>query len=189
MKAKIAPQKEIVLLYHHEQAQNGQKLPAVLDEMKIEYRLLKEEDLDKTTGELAGYRPAVTEKTQEQKEYPQIAAMAIGGIAGTRLDRLLNAMKQQEIDIPVKMVITRHNENWKFADLIHEVSKEHELFLAMERLQKLTEILKGADDPKMKEIMTQAKTALSRMNGREEQQPTAEELDEISAKLTACLQK
>ena len=53
MKARIVPRKEIVLLYRHNEAENGEKLIDLFKQMKLEYRLVEEKDLNKTTGELS----------------------------------------------------------------------------------------------------------------------------------------
>lgn len=188
MKARIVPRKEIVLLYRHNRAENGEKLIDLLTQMKLEYRLVEEKDLNKTTGELAGYR-AETQLQAQPEDVPQTPAMALGGLSGSKLDRLLTEMNRAQIDIPVKMVITQHNEGWKFADLISEVQKEHELFLSMERLQKTVELLKDTQDPAAKELIQKARAALNRMKGREENQPEAKELDGIGAEIAAYLQK
>ena len=45
MKAKITPRKEMVLLYRPEQADAQEKLPQLLEEMGIEYRLVAQEEL------------------------------------------------------------------------------------------------------------------------------------------------
>ena len=64
MKAKITPRKEMVLLYRPEQADAQEKLPQLLEEMGIEYRLVVQEELSMWTGELAGY----LHRTPEQAE-------------------------------------------------------------------------------------------------------------------------
>ena len=137
---------------------------------------------------MAGYR-AETQLQAQPEDVPQTPAMALGGLSGSKLDRLLTEMNRAQIDIPVKMVITQHNEGWKFADLISEVQKEHELFLSMERLQNTVELLKDTQDPAAKELIQKARAALNRMKGREENQPDAKELDGIGAEIAAYLQK
>ena len=65
MKAKIAPRKEIVLLYRYEQIPNGERLLELLNQMKLEYRMIAEDQLGKTTGELAGYRVTPVQPEQD----------------------------------------------------------------------------------------------------------------------------
>lgn len=79
MKAKITPRKEMVLLYRPEQADAQEKLPQLLEEMGIEYRLVAQEELSMWTGELAGYLHRTPEQA-EREDYPPLpAAMAMGG--------------------------------------------------------------------------------------------------------------
>ena len=181
MKAKIAPRKEIVLLYQSEKIEGSDRLFALLTQMQIPYKEVAASELGQTTGTLAGYRS----DPQEEAVQPQTPAMAMGGLAGKRLDQLLNAMRQQQIDLPVKMVITQHNERWPFGTLIEEVGREHQLFVAMERLQRLC---KGAQrvegfDPI---LIKRAQDALSRMRS-EQEAPTREELEELSGQLESLL--
>ena len=114
---------------------------------------------------------------QELQQIPQTPAMAMGGIAGKRLDQLLNALNREQIDLPVKMVITPHNESWVFGELIEEVRKEHELFLAMERLKRLSMRAQTLENVNL------AKDALARMRGREDKQPDREELESLADRL------
>ena len=95
MKAKITPRKEMVLLYRPEQADAQEKLPQLLEEMGIEYRLVAQEELSMWTGELAGYLHHTPEQA-EREDYPQLtAAMAMGGLNSRRLDQLLKGVTAQ----------------------------------------------------------------------------------------------
>lgn len=109
--------------------------------------------------------------------------MAMGGIAGKRLDQLLNALNREQIDLPVKMVITPHNESWVFGELIEEVRKEHELFLAMERLKRLSIRAQTLENEEAQQLVKLAKDALARMRGREDKQPNREELESLADRL------
>ena len=81
------------------------------------------------TGELAGYLHRTPEQA-EREDYPPLpAAMAMGGLNSKRLDQLLKGVAAQGISLPIKMVITSHNERWEFGQLIQEVSQEHALFM------------------------------------------------------------
>jgi hypothetical protein len=189
MKAKIAPRKEVVLLYRQEQVPNGAFLLELLEQMKIECRLVTEDQLGKTTGELAGYRSASTQPEQAEVPVPQVSAMAMGGLAGKRLDELLNAMSKAGVEIPIKMVVTQHNENWKFGELIEEVSREHELFMSMERLKRLVTVAQKqeASSGQLTETLKKARAALTRMQGPDQKQPDRQELDSLSEQLQGLL--
>ena len=181
MKAKIAPRKEIVLLYQSEKIEGSDRLFALLAQMQIPYKEVAPSELGQTTGTLAGYRS----DPQEEAVQPQTPAMAMGGLAGKRLDQLLNAMRQQQIYLPVKMVITQHNERGPFGTLIEEVGREHQLFVAMERLQRLCKRAQQVEgfDPI---LIKRAQDVLSRMRS-EQEAPTREELEGLSDQLESLL--
>ena len=139
--------------------------------MGIRWKAVTQQELCFTTGELAEYRRKEDGERQELQQIPQTPAMAMGGIAGKRLDQLLNALNREQIDLPVKMVITPHNESWVFGELIEEVRKEHELFLAMERLKRLSMRAQTLENEEAQQLVKLAKDALARMRGREDRKP------------------
>ena len=99
MKAKITPRKEMVLLYRPEQADAQEKLPQLLEEMGIEYRLVAQEELSMWTGELAGYLHHTPEQA-EREDYPQRqAAMASARLSVEIRKRLL--WQKRSVWIPV----------------------------------------------------------------------------------------
>ena len=175
MKAKVVPRGEMVLLYLKEKIEGGDRLTALLQQMQIPYREVLSEQLGFSTGTLAGYR---SDPQEMSPSCPQEPAMAMGGLAGKRLDQLLNEMCRQHIELPVKMVITQHNERWPFGSLIEEVSREHQLFMSMERLQRLLARARRLDgfDPALQK---DAQDALDRMRS-EQDAPAKEELDRLS---------
>lgn len=189
MKAKIAPRKEIVLLYRYEQIPNGERLLELLNQMKLEYRMIAEDQLGKTTGELVGYRVTPVQPEQDEVPIPQVSAMVMGGLAGRRLDELLNAMSKAGVDLPIKMVVTQHNEGWRFGRLIEEVHQEHELFMSMERLKRLVMVARKQERPseQLSGLLKTAQAALERMQGSEQSQPERQELDTLSEQLQELL--
>lgn len=191
MKAKITPRKEIVLLYRPEQADAQEKLPQLLEEMGIEYRLVAQEELSMWTGELAGYLHRIPEQA-EREDYPQLpAAMAMGGLSSKRLDQLLRSVAAQGISLPIKMVITPYNERWEFGQLIQEVSQEHALFMAMERLKRLSDRASRLPQPdeEIRLLVKQSKELLAQMNRNDDRQPSKEELEQTADRLEQLLTK
>lgn len=190
MKAKIVPKKEIVLLYRHEQANHAEALLPLLERLQFDYRLVEDQELGLTVGQLAGYSPADPQLPVWEKA-PQTPAMAMGGLVGRRLDQLLNEMVKAGIELPVKMVITPHNESWPFGQLIEEVSREHALFMEMERLKKLSDRahkrLEQQEEQTLREAARQAKELLSRMRLQDDRQPTYEQLSGAADRLQQLL--
>ena len=44
------------------------------------------------------------------------------------MDTLLDLMKQAQVNIPLKAVVTPSNKNWVFGDLLAHLSEEHAAF-------------------------------------------------------------
>ena len=51
------------------------------------------------------------------------------------LDTLLDLMKQAQVNIPLKAVVTPSNKNWVFGDLLAHLSEEHAAFTAAAKEQ------------------------------------------------------
>ena len=168
-----------------------QALLPLLERLQFDYRLVEDGELGLTVGQLAGYSPA--EELPVWSEPPQTPAMAMGGLVGKRLDQLLNEMVKAGIELPVKMVITPHNESWPFGRLIEEVSREHALFMEMERLKKLTDRahrrLEQQEEQALREAARQAKDLLARMRLQDDRQPTHEQLSGAAYCLPQLLDK
>lgn len=188
MKARITPKKEIVLLYHLDKVANKKALLELLAKENLSYREVLEEELELTTGELAGYQASTTKSLQKPETIPQISAMAMGGLSGKKLDAVLNGMKKAEIELPVKMVITPVNESWKFGELITEVAEEHELFMQMERMQKLAKQISAKEDfPQKQELLQKSKQLMDAMKKNEDNQPSKEDFAALCDAMTAAL--
>ena len=187
MKARITPKKEIILLYHLDRVKNADRLVAMLKMQGLEYKEVSEEELCFTTGELAGYQAKKEHEAYEGK-IPETSAMAMGGLSSKKLDAILTGMRKEQVELPVKMVITPHNESWEFGYLIGQVEEEHLTFVEMERLDKLTKIVeKGEVSDLQKELLKKGKVLMAAMNKREDQQPEKEDFaalcDEIEKTL------
>ena len=117
--------------------------------------------------------------------------MAMGGLNSKRLDQLLKGVAAQGISLPIKMVITSHNERWEFGQLIQEVSQEHALFMAMERLKRLSDRASRLPQPdeEIRLLIKQSKELLAQMNRNDDRQPSKEELDQTADRLEQLLTK
>ncbi|MBO1680152.1 DUF3783 domain-containing protein [Bittarella massiliensis (ex Durand et al. 2017)] len=140
MKARTIPQ-EIALLYHlGKGTPRGRRVQEVLDELGIPCRELGPEDLCQSIGwcaGLAGYRPA---QPPAQPPAPvREEALLLGGLTKDRLDHLLAQLKESELSIELKAVITPYNREWTLAKLFSELQEEHRFFQRVQRLTQLTE--------------------------------------------------
>jgi len=82
-------------------------------------------DAGKTVAQLLG--------EVEVKTYPP--ALVLANFREKDLDTLLDLMKQAQVNIPLKAVITPSNKNWVFGDLLAHLSEEHAAFTAAAKEQ------------------------------------------------------
>lgn len=69
----------------------------------------------------------------EPGAYPP--ALVLANFREKDLDTLLDLMKQAQVNIPLKAVVTPSNKNWVFGDLLAHLSEEHVSFTAAAKEQ------------------------------------------------------
>ncbi len=125
MKARVAKEKELVLLYHFEQSERGNQIKEVLSQLGVEWRVILPEELEQTLGWCAGLhgfarRPDAETPTEIQEEM-----MVFHGLTSKRLETLLAAFRQKKIaKVELKAVITGTNQSWTWRQLYEELCKE-----------------------------------------------------------------
>jgi|GEM_PF-82483 len=65
----------------------------------------------------------------------ETGCMVVSNFREKDLDTLLDLMKQAQVNIPLKAVITPSNKNWVFGDLLAHLSEEHAAFTAAAKEQ------------------------------------------------------
>ena len=92
-------------------------------------------DAGKTVAQLLGEVEVKTSRTLvlEPGAYPP--ALVLANFREKDLDTLLDLMKQAQVNIPLKAVITPSNKNWVFGDLLAHLSEEHAAFTAAAKEQ------------------------------------------------------
>lgn len=122
MKSRIIPTiPETILSYNI-----GEKA-AALDRAALSLGMkhcqIPQDKAGESVGFLAGYNGFSSNGTSERAEGE---CVIFSGISGKRLDLLLKAMRGENLDIPLKAVVTAHNQSRSVQWLIGELSKEHE---------------------------------------------------------------
>lgn len=120
MKSRIIPTlPEAVLSYNitgeKEQALE-RALPPGMKHIKI-----PPDKAGETLGFLAGYNGFPEKGTSETADGE---CAVFSGINGKRLDELLKAMRREKLDIPLKAVMTAHNQKMTVTRLLEELKKE-----------------------------------------------------------------
>ena len=87
-------------------------------------------DAGKTVAQLLGEVEVKSPKTLvlEPGAYPP--ALVLANFKDKDVDTLLDLLKQAQVTIPLKAVVTVSNRNWVFADLLAHLQEEHTAFTA-----------------------------------------------------------
>ena len=92
-------------------------------------------DAGKTVAQLLGEVEVKAPRTLvlEPGAYPP--ALVLANFRDKDVDTLLDLMRQAQVTIPLKAVVTPANRNWMFADLLAHLQEEHTAFSAAKESQ------------------------------------------------------
>ena len=92
-------------------------------------------DAGKTVAQLLGEVEVKAPRTLvlEPGAYPP--ALVLANFRDKDVDTLLDLMRQAQVTIPLKAVVTPANRNWMFADLLAHLQEEHTAFIAAKESQ------------------------------------------------------
>ncbi|MBQ7713318.1 MAG: DUF3783 domain-containing protein [Oscillospiraceae bacterium] len=114
------------LLYRlGEDTETGRALRAGLRAQQILTLTVEANQLGETAGRLAAANAAGVD-APTPPDAPETAFLLLCALGDRQLDRLLAAMRRAGVSVPYKAVLTEHNREWRFRDLIAEVAREHE---------------------------------------------------------------
>ena len=120
MKSRIIPTiPETILSYNI--GEKTEKLEEAASSLNMKHVPIPENKAGETVGFLAGYSGFTSNGTEISAEGECII---FSGITSKRLDQLLKAMRDRELDIPLKAVVTQHNQSQSIEWLLQELSKE-----------------------------------------------------------------
>ena len=94
-------------------------------------------DAGKTVAQLLGEVEVKTSRTLvlEPGAYPP--ALVLANFREKDLDTLLDLMKQAQVNIPLKAVVTPTSKRWVFGDLLAHLQEEHTAFTAAKETAKV----------------------------------------------------
>lgn len=123
MKSRIIPQiPETVLSYGLEEDASA-RLEKISGFLGMTYKAVPRDKAGETVGFLAGYGGFNSNGTALSADGQ---CVIFSGIVSKRLDALLAAMRREGLEIPLKAVVTAHNQSKSLQWLLEELSKEHE---------------------------------------------------------------
>lgn len=120
MKSRIIPTlPETILSYNI--GEKAAKLEEAAGSLNMKHVPIPADKAGETVGFLAGYSGFSSNGTEISAEGE---CVIFSGITSKRLDALLKAMRDGGLDIPLKAVVTQHNQNKSVEWLLSELSKE-----------------------------------------------------------------
>lgn len=121
MKSRIIPTiPETILSYNI--GEKAEKLEETANSLNMKHVPIPADKAGETIGFFAGYSGFSSNGTEISAEGECII---FSGITSKRLDVLLKAMRGRKLDIPLKAVVTQHNQNKSVEWLLSELAKEH----------------------------------------------------------------
>ena len=120
MKARLSSPEKLIAAYGLDE----QKLTALslfCDREDIRLRLVCRGEEDKTAGELC--RPAASDNTARGQAGE---CLIFAGFGREELSRTVDALRRENIRVPLKAVLTPSNAGWPLRGLLAELAKEHE---------------------------------------------------------------
>lgn len=122
MKAHIPKARERVLTYILDDT-TAATLSLILEKMSVEEYRVPANKLGQKVGVLAGYTGF--EGTQCEDGFSVGESMlCMCGLSSGRVNQLLEQLRENHIDIPLKAVVTATNQNWSFARLAEALQEE-----------------------------------------------------------------
>lgn len=120
MKSRIIPSlPETILSYNI--GEKAEALEKTANSLNMKHVPIPADKAGETVGFLAGYGGFTSNGTEISAEGE---CVIFSGISSKRLDLLLKAMRENGLDIPLKAVVTPHNQNQTVAWLLAELAKE-----------------------------------------------------------------
>ena len=102
----------------------------------LEGMLVSPADAGRTVAQLLGEVEVRTTRTLvlEPGAYPP--ALVLANFKDKDVDTLLDLMKQAQVNIPLKAVVTPTSKSWVFGDLLAHLQEEHTAFTAAKETAK-----------------------------------------------------
>lgn len=124
-KAKNQSAAKVALYNLPSDSERGAALRAILSGLQIAPKVIAPERLNDPIGAIAGltgFRPSLVPFAGEA---PEEEFMLLCNLANAQVDALLSAMKEAELKIDHKAMVTKFNKQWTVADLMTEIRAEH----------------------------------------------------------------
>jgi hypothetical protein len=121
MKAIIRKSAGAKILAANLSPENSDKLSALAKKYGAE--VITVGDLQSTPANLLGEKSSAAKDSGKYPDSDDECLLFVG--FGANLDKFLDGLKAQSVNVPLKAMYTPHNRDWSFAHLIHDLNEEH----------------------------------------------------------------
>lgn len=124
-----------VIVYLGDHVEKETTLATVLTTLKLRYRFVETSMLYHQVGFLFGL---CEEKANVHVDTPSafpIDLMVFNKVDDEIINNINGLLKEQQIEMKRKAMLTEHNVHWTFHSLLGEINKEHQYFEALESIQ------------------------------------------------------
>lgn len=92
-------------------------------------------DAGKTVAQLLGEVETLAPRTLVLEPGAYAPALVLANLKDKDVDKLLALLRQAEVNIPLKAVVTKTNRNWVFGELLAHLQEERAAFIAAKENQ------------------------------------------------------
>lgn len=130
MRSRIIPQTPETVLSYGLDEERESLLTDAVSSLGMKYKRISPDMAGETIGFLAGFGGFASNNAHKAAVGE---CVIFSSVTSKRLDALLKAMRERKLDIPLKAVVTAHNQSKTVEWLISELSKEHEAIKKAEK--------------------------------------------------------
>ena len=98
------------------------ELNSICNKLGIKVREIPKDEYSKTVGELMGFQ---VQNDGNTRNCDFDEEMMVVYNLGSNLDKMLKKMREKEIEVPLKAMLTGTNQTWIPKDLMLELQEEH----------------------------------------------------------------
>ncbi len=124
MKSRVIIAAPIIISYGLNEKEI-EKVDLIAKEVNAKHKAVFDDSLNEQIGYLCGFKSFEKSKEESVKSSDG-KCLIFSGILQKNVSAILKAIKAEQLDIPLKAMVTPANQSWKLFDLIEELKKEHE---------------------------------------------------------------
>lgn len=124
MKSRVIISTPIIISYGLNEKEM-EKIDLIAKKVNVKHKAVFDDCLNEQIGYLCEFKSF--EKSKEQSiQTGNGKCIIFSGILQKNISAILKEIKVEQLDIPLKAMVTPANQSWKLFELIEELKKEHE---------------------------------------------------------------